>query len=661
VTRSATIAVVGFVALARFAAAPSAPQSGANADERAVMWLAAAAQNSFAGAALSDRDQAGDALALRALQAKALDLGAERLDLLRERLGGLQHQNGSFGAGATARPLTWLALGALWDSPRSGDADRARRARAWLVTPDATGVSADAARAGTSESVRRALGFLQSARASARGDELPSALCSLAGGPFDSRAVYASAIEAAEGGRSLADEVPASALIAEPLYLLELQVAVLDHYRTSVEAATLAEFTHPRSSIEAELSLRFDAASGAWAAQPGGQPSIASTASALLIRDTLERWQRARLALPGADVPGDVRTDASYEKKALACEQCHATLQPTQIAQWRSSAHFGAKVGCAECHGTNHSTIFRESGKVAPSTCGRCHAKAVAQFANSSHARAEATLQDSALFQSTAPAARAACMSCHRIGERQSDGQHGNCNFCHTAHTFDAREAREPEACTLCHTGGDYPQDLAYRLSKHGALYQTTHDGEIAPTCATCHNPRGSHDDGFGITLGSSGSGAVLEGTPTAFKSQEISSAEFAAGRAEMVAVCTRCHSSRLAEKSLREADDLKREGDAHLQLAAAILKSLAADGYFGPASELALGPEHGRPDPNLPGAALLERFYQMWRFQHATAWKGAYHQSPSVANHASGTGTLDELNFIRAQAERWRKGKSDR
>jgi cytochrome c553 len=182
-----------------------------------------------------------------------------------------------------------------------------------------------------------------------------------------------------------------------------------------------------------------------------------------------------------------------------------------------------------------------------------------------------------------------------------------------------------------------------------------------APTCATCHNPGGRHDDSFGITIGGSGVGAALEGSSTAFDAHRISPAEFARRRAEMVAVCTRCHSSRLAEASLRQADELKREGEGHLIEALEILRHLDTQGCFGARGSLAVGPDHARPDPGAPGARILERFYEMWRFEHTSAWKGAYHQSPSVSNHGSGTGTREALAEIRAEAERWLSQGGDR
>jgi hypothetical protein len=248
-------------------------------------------------------------------------------------------------------------------------------------------------------------------------------------------------------------------------------------------------------------------------------------------------------------------------------------------------------------------------------------------------------------------------MACHRIGERGTGAAPGNCNYCHPGHAFSAKQAREPEACTVCHTGADYPQDDAYRLSKHGALHATARDEHTAPTCATCHQPDGRHDDGFGITLGGSGTGAVLAGSDTPFAMREITASAFAEHRAAMVAVCARCHSSRLAEQSLREADALKREGETLLREGASLLRDAHARGWLGlpPDDELVLGSEQLRPDPNVAGARALERYYDMWRFHFAASWKGAYHQSPSIANLRSGRGLREELELLEAEVARLR------
>ena len=635
--------VVIAVALAGFGA--SRPRS--DEDERAREWLARAAARAMDQGIRDDRELAGVALAVQALRAADAADWSTRADALRDRLGSLQRSDGSFGVALSSRPLTWLALGALRGRYDDG---LEQRARAWLAT---SGASTDAKNAsGTTEATRRALGFLRSARATETRtiDETALPVFALAGGPIDLREAYAAAMESSGAARR-PFSTPAGEWLADPKHALAVGVAVLDHYRGSKEAALLAELARPSASILAELDSERHSATGAWPAQPGGEPDVVSTACALAARQTLERWERARAASETGELTGAV---LGQRTAGNDCVGCHEALQPQQVADWRDSDHARKRVGCAECHGTNHSTIFRERGRVWPKVCGTCHAAAAEEFARTRDAAAEATLLASELFAHTPPAARAACIECHSIGETHTDGSRGGCNHCHAGHAFVGSDARQPEACTLCHTGADYPQDLAWRLSKHGALFELTRDESRSPSCATCHNPGGTHDDRFGLTIGSSGAGRTFENDPNPLGAPCIGAAEFTQRRAEMVAVCTRCHSSRLAEISLRAADELKREGETHLAEAREILRALQARGYFGDERELALGPEHARPDPGAAGGELLDRYYEMWRFHHAGAWKGAYHQSASITNHSSGIGTLDDLEHFRAAAARW-------
>ena len=60
-------------------------------------------------------------------------------------------------------------------------------------------------------------------------------------------------------------------------------------------------------------------------------------------------------------------------------------------------------------------------------------------------------------------------------------------------------------------------------------------------------------------------------------------------------------------------------------------------------------------------GAAVLNRFYEMWRFHYNGSWKGAYHNSNSVANLQSGSGMTDDLDFIRGEAAKLRAGRTER
>src|SRR5688572_25209803 len=130
---------------------------------------------------------------------------------------------------------------------------------------------------------------------------------------------------------------------------------------------------------------------------------------------------------PEPEVPND-----NSARMADHCLDCHAATNPGLLEQWRSSVHFQKSVGCADCHGTDHSKIFTSRGRVSAGVCGRCHQEATEQFAHSKHALAEVRLRESVLFQGQPEAAREeACLRCHRVGLRNDDGSIGRCNYCH--------------------------------------------------------------------------------------------------------------------------------------------------------------------------------------------------------------------------------------
>lgn len=435
---------------------------------------------------------------------------------------------------------------------------------------------------------------------------------------------------------------------AEPRSLL-LAVLALDQSRMGwVEAGPAEEVFWPRRVLAEVVRCL----------PPRGQPletSIArpSAAAILLTLSVLEPWLR---------IPEDRRPSPdSLEVARLRedCAGCHEGLQPNMVAEWERSAHGRQNVSCADCHGLNHSLIFREEGRVSPRVCAECHATAVEEFAHSSHAEAMDRLEASALFASTPADLRASCLGCHQIGARHRDGARGSCNACHTGHRFEAADARRPEACTVCHTGEDYPQDRAYQLSRHGALDRITQDPLTAPTCASCHHPRGTHDDGFGLTLGRSGVGACLEGDTPAIPMPTLTAEEFRARRGEMVTMCADCHGRRFAESSLREADATRRAASLQLAAAADLLRSVQQEGLV--PMDWPIGGDQVRLDPALPGAALWNSFYEMWRFHYNEVFKGAYHQSPSVANRSSLSGLSHDVERIRHLADQLRRGELDR
>ena len=231
------------------------------------------------------------------------------------------------------------------------------------------------------------------------------------------------------------------------------------------------------------------------------------------------------------------------------CMECHAQDNPGLYQQWGVSKHYGANVGCYECHvAENTDTDWLRDGIhddyvistiVSPTDCARCHAKEVDEFENSHHSKAgrimgsldnmlaEVVEGNSAMTTPMFPegisaAAVNGCWQCHGgvvrvdpetgildpatwpnsgIGRVNPDGSEGSCSACHSRHDFSASLARRPDNCGKCHLGPDHPQFEVYEESKHGIAFHAHEDemalesskwivGEdytAAPTCATCH------------------------------------------------------------------------------------------------------------------------------------------------------------------------------
>lgn len=254
------------------------------------------------------------------------------------------------------------------------------------------------------------------------------------------------------------------------------------------------------------------------------------------------------LASPGADAAESSLPEALTET-TRECLDCHRTENPGLYQQWGASKHFGANVGCYECHAAEKtdSDWLRDgvhddyviSTIVSPGDCGRCHAKEADEFLNSHHSKAGRIMGslDNMLAEvvegtrgfvtpmfpnGISAAAVNGCWQCHGsivavdeqtglldpatwpntgIGRVNPDGTEGSCTACHSRHSFSAALARQPENCGKCHLGPDHPQYEIYQESKHGIAYNAHRDkmalesskwivGEdytAAPTCATCH------------------------------------------------------------------------------------------------------------------------------------------------------------------------------
>ncbi|MEW6156666.1 MAG: multiheme c-type cytochrome [Verrucomicrobiota bacterium] len=352
---------------------------------------------------------------------------------------------------------------------------------------------------------------------------------------------------------------------------------------------------------------------------------------------------------------------------AESCIDCHTASSPALVRAWKHSAHAARNVGCADCHGSNHSRIFEVKGEVSAAVCAACHSKQAKEFNASLHAIAMETMRADGRFGALSKAmADQTCASCHQIGATFLDGSRGKCNSCHSGHSFSAAEARRPEACAQCHTGPDHPQIEMWQASKHGQLFASAETRDQSPTCVTCHMHAGNHNTSLGLAFGHVANGAVLDGSKPPVRMRSMAAAEVETQRAVMIKTCLPCHSSRFATESLEKADAVKQEADALLAQAAEIIARLRNEGLLRNERKSArpatakenenevdqTGLRNGIAEPDFDRASPIEqRFFNMVKFHHASTFKGAYHNSP-VHTHTHGFVRLkQDLNFITNEA----------
>lgn len=230
-----------------------------------------------------------------------------------------------------------------------------------------------------------------------------------------------------------------------------------------------------------------------------------------------------------------------------ACVACHQKASAGLAHEWQTSAHAKAGVNCLDCHLANQvepDAIEHEGSVisviVSPKDCGRCHVKEFKESAGSVHSKALSLIENRipALADNLTgkEMVAAGCAQCHGskvqvkgdgtltpetwpntgIGRINPDGSVGSCSACHGRHNFSKAQARDPSACTWCHTGPESPDDEVFASSKHGMLYAANQgkmnlesddwvlgkDYSAAPTCVTCHmgatpSVTGSHDVGM--------------------------------------------------------------------------------------------------------------------------------------------------------------------
>jgi hydroxylamine dehydrogenase len=314
------------------------------------------------------------------------------------------------------------------------------------------------------------------------------------------------------------------------------------------------------------------------------------------------------LLLAGAfSVLAQTTIPSEASEQSLECIECHATETVGIYQQWGTSKHYRANVGCYECHKADKGDAdafdhegFLISIIVSPKDCSACHSKEVEEFDESHHAKAGAILGslDNFLadivegdwnFYGGSALTVSGCKQCHGgvvdvnedgslkatgwpntgMGRINPDGSVGACTACHQRHAFSAAQARRPENCGKCHLGPDHPQKEIYEESKHGIAFAAHEDdlnmdnakwvlGEdytAAPTCATCHmsavrTTNGdlipvTHDVGMRISWNNRPPASIRpEVSDKKLGLEKMAKVKWETRRANMVKVCTVCHTS---------------------------------------------------------------------------------------------------------------------
>jgi len=234
-------------------------------------------------------------------------------------------------------------------------------------------------------------------------------------------------------------------------------------------------------------------------------------------------------------------------EEGKSCIDCHSKSSSGLTHQWKNSAHAQANVNCLDCHQAyeDDEDAMEHEGHiiatiVSPKDCGRCHETEYNEQKGSTHVKAISILNNKMPKLSQHFGADAAhvsgCAKCHGsevkvrgdgtldpetwpntgIGRLNPDGSYGSCSACHGRHQFSKAQARDPGACTHCHTGIESPDKAIYETSKHGMLYSAHRDEmnlnsdqwlvgkdySAAPTCVTCHmgaagKMKSTHDVGM--------------------------------------------------------------------------------------------------------------------------------------------------------------------
>ncbi|MBF0139183.1 MAG: cytochrome c3 family protein [Magnetococcales bacterium] len=360
------------------------------------------------------------------------------------------------------------------------------------------------------------------------------------------------------------------------------------------------------------------------------------------------------------------KTFDALSKESATCVSCHIEDNRGLYQQWGNSKHYGANVGCYECHRAEQGDPdafmhkkFLISVLVTPKDCGRCHQRETKEFEHSVHSKA-GDIETSGSFQmakmtqgmpddSMLAAGLHGCIQCHGsrvtvkssgkldattwpnsgIGRINPDGSRGTCTSCHQRHEFSREQARRPEACGKCHRGPAHPQKEIYDESKHGINFYANvgrmnlqspkwvpgEDFDTGPTCATCHmsatveSPL-THDVSHRVSWNLK--------APVSFKAGEgpdKNGASWKENRKRMEEVCTSCHTGSIVQNFYQQFDNVV---------------SLYNNKFAKPAQELMDSLKHaGLRSPAIYDDPIEWTWFEIWHQAGRRVRQGASMQAP--------------------------------
>ncbi len=367
------------------------------------------------------------------------------------------------------------------------------------------------------------------------------------------------------------------------------------------------------------------------------------------------------------------------------CLDCHSQINPKIISTWQESRMALSGVTCIDCHGSDHHSAddaFRIS-MIVGGICQKCHSDEVLQFQDGKHARAWTsvyTLPDVEALPTELVEGEQGCGGCHAIG--RWDGQ---CDSCHTRHTFSKEEARQPTACLPCHGGINHPQWEIWQTSKHGVVV-TASEQKRGPTCQTCHMPKGNHGVKTAwslLALRASGKDpewaefrkTILRwlgfidaaGKPTEGLDQLkargivlLSHDEWQEQRNRMVGICSTCHSRLFVLEKMGEVDNIIKKADHLMADAIGLVQSLYNEGFLSrPKEKPPCCPDllgfHKAPNP------LEEKLMTMFLKYRLIMLHGAVHNNPDYVTNYGWIRLTEGYEEIKRMVRRHKSGEVSR